>query len=79
MQTAEGRERRAAQEARTEWERLEAVLKQLPVGGVIAEAPSGQLVLYSEKAEKICEKSFMSGIPLLNLNHTRFSIRTADP
>ena len=50
---AERRARRAAGQARTEREQLEAVLQQMPVGVIIAEAPSGKLILHNEQAERI--------------------------
>src|ERR1043166_9257775 len=53
IRSAERRARIAARQARTERERLETVLQQMPVGVIIAEAPSGKLVLDNEQAEKI--------------------------
>lgn len=41
--------------------RFEAVVRQLPVGVVVAEAPSGQLVLANERVEQIWGRSLMPG------------------
>ncbi|MEP0869981.1 PAS domain S-box protein [Trichocoleus desertorum AS-A10] len=43
----------------TERGRLEAVLRQMPAGVIIAEAPSGKLVLGNEQVEQIWRHSFL--------------------
>ncbi|MDP9370028.1 MAG: PAS domain S-box protein [Chloroflexota bacterium] len=63
-QTTAERERLVAQleaeraELETERGRLEAVLRELPAGVIIAEAPSGQVVLGNEQVERILRQSF---------------------
>jgi PAS domain S-box-containing protein len=46
--------KRTQEELEAERKRLATVLEQLPVGVVIAEAPSGDLVLGNQQVEKIC-------------------------
>ena len=58
IRRAERRVRSAALEARTERERLEAVLQQMPLGVIIGEASSGKLLLYNKAAERIRGQPF---------------------
>jgi PAS domain S-box-containing protein len=43
-----------------ERQRLDAVLRQLPVGAIIAEAPSGNLILGNEQADRIWGHEFIA-------------------
>jgi PAS domain S-box-containing protein len=43
-----------------ERQRLDAVLRQLPVGAIIAEAPSGKLILGNEQADRIWGHEFIA-------------------
>ncbi|MBW4490895.1 MAG: PAS domain S-box protein [Trichocoleus desertorum ATA4-8-CV12] len=47
------------QQLETERGRLEAVLRQMPAGVIIAEAPSGKLVLGNEQVEQIWHHAFL--------------------
>jgi signal transduction histidine kinase len=52
----------AASEADVERGRLQAVLQQMPAGVVIAEAPSGRLILASDRTEQIWRRRFHPGV-----------------
>ncbi len=45
---------------RTERARLEALLRHLPNGVIIAEAPSGKLILSNEQASRILDRAYVS-------------------
>lgn len=51
---------RAEEERRTVLSQLETVLRQMPAGVVIAEAPSGRLILGNEQADQIWRHPFMA-------------------
>ncbi|MCL5957723.1 MAG: ATP-binding protein, partial [Chloroflexi bacterium] len=50
---------RAKEELESERARLEAVLRQMPAGVVIAEAPSGKIILANEQMEHIWRQPFL--------------------
>ncbi|HEY9858022.1 MAG TPA: PAS domain S-box protein [Candidatus Obscuribacterales bacterium] len=56
---AEIEQERLLQQLETERGRLEAVLRQMPAGVIIAEAPSGKLVLGNEQVEQIWHHAFL--------------------
>jgi signal transduction histidine kinase len=52
--------KRAEEERRTVLSQFETVLRQMPAGVVIAEAPSGKLILGNEQADKIWRHPFVA-------------------
>lgn len=57
---AEAERRQLLEQLEMERGRFEAVLRQLPAGVIIAEAPSGKLILGNEQVEKIWRHSFFA-------------------
>lgn len=57
---SEQEQARLLQQLETERGRLEAVLRQMPAGVIIAEAPSGKLVLGNEQVEQIWRHPFVA-------------------
>lgn len=55
---AEAEKQQLLEQIRTERELLEAVLQQMPAGIIIAEAPSGKLILGNQQVEQIWRHSF---------------------
>ena len=57
---AESERQRLLEQLETERSRLEAVLRQMPAGVVIAEAPSGKLLLSNTMADQIWRQPFLA-------------------
>lgn len=68
---AEAERNRLLAQLRQERAQLEAVLHQLPVGVMIAEAPTGKLVLGNEQAEAIWRHSFIASDDISNYDAYR--------
>lgn len=57
---AEAEREQLLQDLATERAQFEAVLRQMPAGVIIAEAPSGRLILGNQQAEQIWRHAFLS-------------------
>jgi PAS domain S-box-containing protein len=66
---AEAERERLLHELETERTRLEAVLRQMPAGVIIADAASSRLVLANEQVEQITGYSFELELPLEEYEH----------
>ena len=67
------------EQLRTARGRLEAVLRQMPAGVVIAEAPSGQIVLENEQMERIWPRPHATADDVPGRGSRRFFDRNGQP
>ena len=76
---AEAERERWSRQIESERDRLKQILEQMPIGVIIAEAPSGRLVFHNIEASRLLHRPFLVAEDYRVYPSTARCVKTASP